>query len=1392
MKKRFMLLGAILICAVAVSIGAVIALGNTADPEIKIKQYSLVLEDSVNIRYAVHFDKMPEADKVREKGILVFEKPQSEYTLASYDNAKNIIDEKSGLVAEKITDSLGKRDVGGVECEVYDYTGLAAKQFTDSIYVVGFVLDTDGNEYYSSLSKFSVLQYAKAMGYEPDGTDEGNEVLPLLRAMMEYGAAAQNFFEYGVGTLPTDKYYKLKTSGGAYIKSDLSKTGLYKEGAAVALFAPKRSGEARFAGWTKNGTEIAEKTNEITVTMGTEDAVYAPIYIEAVNIVLGGGTINGQSPEYLTYTEINAGLPTPEKAGCTFAGWYKEEALTASSVPVTTSEEAKACDVLYARWNVIDENYDKSSVSIKNISSSAISSGYTVTYNMNKNGSYAQALSDEDGGKYLKWYDAAKSSTAEGDSHIYINSTAALKSALKEEKLYTLTLKLKLEKDADGNALSATKFDGRIRADGGDIYLFTVAQDGTVILSQKTDAVIAKLNADTFTTISLTLDLDTLTLYSANNGSPLSIIANTTISDAYNPDTYIDGMGQALRLYADNNATGTILMDDLKISLGKYKHGESQASVDVSEIKNNINNFTFGTSFEQAAGEETYLISKPTLGAETTSFGSYGANTYSLADRSGDEPRLMLNSATIAKLAAAYNDPDNLEFRLLLDNMASSSEDGVLPAATYHSTKEERIGVHNYDGQVLYTLEAKALMYRIALYSAVSDEEIAAAELYGYQAVLGILNYLDTLNIQWINSDRCREYGSVMYVAAEIYDWCYGLMSDSTKEQIRLGVEYYLCKINGRVYGDKASSMTSYPNSMEVGFPPTGQGSVSGHGSEMQILRDYLAASIAFYGDGGNDWYNYVAGRVIEEYAAFRNAYYASGLYPQGSGTYAAHRFPADLFSAWMLECLGQNPYGSDMEQVMLSFAAYERPDGKMFVTGDGSATEVSAKACFMAGALFGNSTLYTIGYNGVESGTGANDLSVAQYFIFASNAPALTSDTYAERDVILYNGSYVGQIISRAEWSNENAPAAFMKIGVRSTANHEHADAGTFQIYYKGMLTGDSGVYASYGSDHHKYYHQATVAHNGLLIYNPAAASENGGTSYYCGGQKASKEVAKTTVTQWLDAANDSNYKTGEMLGAAYGYKDEAKTKADYAYISGDISAAYPSGTASYVGRSMLTIYTDDANVPMIFVTFDRIVTAESFKSTYLLHVNTANAPTIDGNTVTIDNGKGKLVFKSLTDAEINGVGGGTGKNYLINGVQCDKVGSGTAGNDHNWGRVELSATGTTTNFFGVMYVTDSGKTPDIEIGKLTGTNIEAAQAGKHVFGFVNSDNKRAYSSKLTSTAVAGEDTLEYYLGGFAAGQWMVTVDGVEYKKITITDEEGLLHFEAPAGEITVLPWGN
>ena len=852
----------------------------------------------------------------------------------------------------------------------------------------------------------------------------------------------------------------------------------------------------------------------------------------------------------------------------------------------------------------------------------------------------------------------------------------------------------------------------------------------------------------------------------------LSIVANSYRAYQMAIDVFMSKYCSGGRISVPDN-----LCEHVTMSPEDYDDKRFEQIMDEHKLKKAEHKAALPSLLAKLEAQRGELAESGFFGSSTADIGKSSWGTAPTLP-GGDHPRLLLNPDTLTEVKRAFTRDDNTNTRLFGIFDDEIPADCVLPEASKKGTNTT-VGIdniHNYNETYLEIIQAKALAY--LLY----DDPY-----YGYQAIYYIKNYLKSLDIVQMGSDQCRQYGSVMYTAAIVYDWCYGLLTDLDKEQLIAGVENRICR-----YKNKSG------RAMEVGFPPKGQGSVVGHGAEKQILRDYLSFSVAIY-DENPSWWSYVAARVYNDFVPSRNHYYQSGTVSQGTG-YTTTRYVSDLFSAWILKAAtGKSPY-SGMANATKGLLGYEFAPGRLFNDGDGTGDEVKSSGFLhvvmitaylekdptlmaQANYLYGNS-MFTNSFHALTSATYAA--------LRGMSTPTPTESRYDGMPLIQYNGSPLGQYVLREAWADASSAAVMMRIKERTTANHEHCDAGTFEIYYKGMLTSDGGCYNNYNHDHTQYFHQATVSHNGLLIYNPSLAKTQHG--WYSGGQRKLGEPYN------FEAWMGSEFNTGRVIGREHGYKGGDESKPLYAYVAGDITAAYDAKTVDYVGRRMLTVFTGREDFPLAFFVYDDVSSDDaSFEKRFLLQISSPEEPIINGRTgtVTTTNLNGKLILTCLSDGvSLNGVGGRSegsynaskSSNYMINGKQL--VPMSTSADDYHWGRVEILSVNQSKNatFLNLITVTDADNsdTPSC-LATESNVGLEGAVFEGSIVALFATDRERA-SSEISCTT-RGKGSMDYYVSGVAAGIWTVTVNGKGIGSFTATEEGGLLTFTAPAGNVVISP---
>ena len=210
------------------------------------------------------------------------------------------------------------------------------------------------------------------------------------------------------------------------------------------------------------------------------------------------------------------------------------------------------------------------------------------------------------------------------------------------------------------------------------------------------------------------------------------------------------------------------------------------------------------------------------------------------------------------------------------------------------------------------------------------------------------------------------------------------------------------------------------------------------------------------------------------------------------------------------------------------------------------------------------------------------------------------------------------GYVYARSSW-DDDATYFFFKCGDRFTA-HQHLDVGNFLIYKYEELAGDGGHYESFGSSHDVNYHLRTIAHNTILLYDPAEkwpGIRAGNVTGNDGGQAHNwphHNGAVTDPEQWH--AGRDLYDIADILA----FEDRGA----YLYIAGDCTRAYSGDKMDSFTRQIVFLR------PNTFVIFDRVCSKDAgFKKTWLLQA--MNVPTQTDKHLVITNGKGRLFVQTL-----------------------------------------------------------------------------------------------------------------------------------------------------------------
>ena len=735
-----------------------------------------------------------------------------------------------------------------------------------------------------------------------------------------------------------------------------------------------------------------------------------------------------------------------------------------------------------------------------------------------------------------------------------------------------------------------------------------------------------------------------------------------------------------------------------------------------------------------------------------------------------EHPRVWFTKEDIPVISSNLEHPQNIAAYNVHKRYLKSNTDGKLNTNSSN----------NYNLSILSTIKSYAFEYAIK-----GNEE------YGKKAIIAMKNFVDTLRMP---EGSYANGGEVVYAVALVYDWCYPLLSEEDKKELRGGA-LYLASVHS-----------------EVKWPPTQQSSWGGHGSENQMLRDLFSLGVATY-DEDSYIYDTVMGRIEAQYKPVREVYYDSHKLPHGTDYYN-YRFNSDvsLFSI-MGNMTGENFWDNDGIHYVPYYLMYtQRPDGFPMAEGDFSIYNIASMEKYSNKKTFDYA--FTILSSWYKDGYLKAGFFEEQYDLVPSNhleyliTNDVTVDAESKENLPLskYFGYPFSTYVARTGWNmGKNSPDVVVTMNMHelNVSDHNHLDVGEFEIYYKGNLATDSGYYqaqrtgdenTSWGSEYWENYYHQTVAHNCMLIFDPSESTTdfqraartfsgvNGGGQY-----DSAKGGTRSIVNQTPDELlSDEHFKSSEVLGHQAG---EDEIKPDFTYLKGDLSYAYSNKVEGYE-RSFMFLNLKNDKVPGALIVFDRVVSSQpSMKKTYLLHG--INAPEISGTRTVLkreENGyNGKLVNDTLLpkadDVEIKQVGEHPDEYWVGNKLYKTRPLEGTMAEGGGI-RTEISPVTPKKQdyFLNVMQMSDADSTEEPLESTLieTDTHYGVKIADRVVlFG-----NQRDRFEGEISFEFDGDEEYKITVADLKEGTWSISLNNEFLKDTVVSKEGGVASFSGNGGK--------
>ena len=534
-------------------------------------------------------------------------------------------------------------------------------------------------------------------------------------------------------------------------------------------------------------------------------------------------------------------------------------------------------------------------------------------------------------------------------------------------------------------------------------------------------------------------------------------------------------------------------------------------------------------------------------------------------------PRLLIDAERLAALRRTKDHPDLSRALAILKAQAES------PVKF-----EEQPGC-----EVVYQPALQQKLVAAAFFAMLNGDKVLARktveEMHRY---FTRLYGFPTLNTYYDLRD-------VTMAAAYVYDWCYDAFSPQERKEM-IAAFYRLAA------------------RQETGWPPLLRTIRVGHGNG--LAPAYISFGIACY-DEDPEPYKLGAYQVFEWLMPLRKYEYRSPLHPQGI-IYGGSRLRADYFVAiaYRIAC-GTDLFGEDIWRVPFYWQMLRLPDTLYFSEGDRwgfTRPPASYGADLLLACAANRDATFKGLYRAID---GDCDDPLYHVLFYDAELPEV-SPADARHPRAFYFGPYHGSMIARTGWWEDEA-AAYWMGGGKHSGNHQHCDAGAFQIWYRGFLAADIGEYqSSYGNAYDYNINKRSIAHNMLRVYDPEEkfflgkrALDNDGGSRLMPNCPSSVQMYET----------DPMFDYGTTRSAAIG---PDKMRPLYSFMAADLTNAYSKKIKQYM-RFFLFLDQTEPGRPATFLTLDLV---ESAKSEFpkLVQISTYEPPVLKRNFIGLATAKG------------------------------------------------------------------------------------------------------------------------------------------------------------------------
>ncbi|GAG32389.1 unnamed protein product, partial [marine sediment metagenome] len=190
----------------------------------------------------------------------------------------------------------------------------------------------------------------------------------------------------------------------------------------------------------------------------------------------------------------------------------------------------------------------------------------------------------------------------------------------------------------------------------------------------------------------------------------------------------------------------------------------------------------------------------------------------------------------------------------------------------------------------------------------------------------------------------------------------------------------------------------------------------------------------------------------------------------------------------------------------------------------------------------------------------------------------------------LAHHAAGIGKVFARGDWTDD---ATWLRFECGHWWNqHQHFEAGNFEIFRYEPLAAESGEYTDWDSPHAVNWLIRTVAHNCILVHQDDETWRNvrnrQGRPLANDGGQANDVFYRHTLEEW--EREREHFERGTIIAC--------ENRPDFMHVAGDCTRAYAKSKVSLCLRQVVFLR------PHTIVILDRVTSVRpEYEKTWLLH---------------------------------------------------------------------------------------------------------------------------------------------------------------------------------------------